>query len=116
MHWTLGFGSEQDRKICVPTARKKEGWALQFPLQLSWAANIPLPVFYPLRRQGVGATVIRRRWGEGERRGSNESRKFQGMTELGVQAMTTMTHTSSPSRSPKGRRRPPEERQSLCCL
>ena len=71
--------------------------------------QVPLPVFYPLRRQGMGPTVIRRRWGEGEGRGSNESRKFQGMTELGVQAMSTMTHPSSPSRSPKGGRRPPRK-------
>lgn len=113
MRWTLGFGSEQDRKICVPIARRKEGWALQFPLQLSWAANVPLPVFHPLWRLGLGATVIRRRWGGGEGRGSNESRKFEGMTELGVQAMTTVTHPSSPSRSPKRGRRPLEERQSL---
>ena len=50
LHWTLGLGSEQDRKIGIPIARKKEGWALPFPLQLSWAANVPLLVFYPLWR------------------------------------------------------------------
>lgn len=116
LHWTLGFGSEQDRKTCVPIARRKEGWALQFPLQLSWAAKVPLPAFYPLRRPGVGATVIRRRWGvegrggEAMRAGSSKDDRAGGI----VVATTTMTHPSSPSRSPKRGRRPQSERQSLC--
>lgn len=63
---TLGLSSEQDRKIYVPTAKKKEGWALQSPLQLPWATLTP-PVFYPLLRGG-GVTVIRRGWGGGEGR------------------------------------------------
>ena len=72
---TLGLSSEQDRKICVPTAKKKEGWALQAPLQLPWATLTP-PVFHPLLG-GWGESL----WSEGGGvegrggRGSNEKRE-----------------------------------------
>ena len=47
-----------------------------------------------------------------EGRGSNESRKFQGVTELGVQAMTTMIRTSK--EEPQRGKEAPQRKDSPC--